>query len=195
MANDERRAQKKREKQKKKRDEARATRGSRKPPPSAAAPPRDAGLDGAERWPVGECYLSENWHEHGAHVHAAFVRNHSDGRLAAAFFEVDLREAGVIEVLARGGVSLGGVQGEMARRSELAGHAMLVAEPALVAKVVRTGLAWGRSRGRPDPDGLDEALGLLGELDGSDAPEAILTGDPPPPPEKRKSLFSRLFGG
>lgn len=194
MGNDERRAQKKREKQKKKRDAARATRGSR-PAPTAAGTARSPGLDGAERWPAGECYLSEHWHEQGARVHAAFVRAHSDGRLAAAFFEVDLLRDGVVGVLARAGVSEGAIQGEMARRSELTGKAMLVAEPALVAKVVRTGLAWGRTNGSPDPAGLSEALGLLGDEDGTSAPQAVLTGEPPPPPEKRRSLLGRLFGG
>ncbi|MEZ4317540.1 MAG: hypothetical protein R3F61_08545 [Myxococcota bacterium] len=187
------RAQRKREKQRKKRESAQKSRGSRKPAVPTAAPV-DRGLKGAEAWPVGECYLSENWHEHGARVHAGFVRESSDGRRAAAFFEVDLRRDGVVEVLARGGVSEGAVQGEMARRSEASGNAMLVAEPDLVVKVVRAGVDLSRSRENALPDGLDEALRLFGDLDGSTAPEAVLTGDPPPPPAKKKSLFSLLFG-
>ncbi|MCB9677316.1 MAG: hypothetical protein H6737_19550 [Alphaproteobacteria bacterium] len=194
MASNEKRAQKKREKQKKKRDEARKVRGSRKPPEPQAGERVDRGLKGADAWPIGECYLSEDWHEQGARVHAGFVREADDGRRAAAFFEVDLRRDGVVECLARGGVSLGAIQGEMARRSELSGKAMLVAEPDLVVKLVHTGYELTRSAGNPLPDGLDEAMGLFGTLDGSTAAEAILTGDPPPPPPKKKTLFGLLFG-
>jgi hypothetical protein len=188
------RAQKRREKQRKKREDARKVRGSRKPEVPQPGERLDRGLKGAHGWPVGECYLSEDWHEQGARVHAGFVRQNTDGRLAAAFFEVDLRSEGVVECVARGGVSEGGVQAEMARRSELCDKAMLVAEPDLVVKVVNTGLALTRSAGRALPDGLDEAIALFGDLDGSTAEVAVLTGDPPPPPPKKKSLFTLLFG-
>jgi len=189
------RAQKKREKQRKKRDSARRDRGSRSPPISQSTEPVHRGLQGAEAWPVGECYLSADWHEQGARVHAGFVRESTDGRRAAAFFEVDLREQGVVDCLARGGVSLGGIQAEMARRSELVDQAMLVAEPDLVVKLVHAGVQLAEAHGTPRPSALSEALALFGELDGSTAPEAILTGSPPPPPPKKKSLFSLLFGG
>jgi hypothetical protein len=195
MSNDERRAQKKREKQKKKRDEARASRGSRRPPPGApGAAPRETGVAGAERWPVAECYLSEHWHEQGARVHAAFARKHAEGDVAVAFFEVDLTAEGVVEALARGGVTSDQVLGEVARRSEASGRSMNVADPALVAKVVLTGLAHGRANGKADVTGLSAALGLLGDEDGSSAPEAVLVGAAPPVPAKKKGLLARLFG-
>ena len=187
------RAQKRREKQRKKRQAARKERGSRKPE-VPTGDPVSRGLKGADAWPTGECYLSEDWFEQGARVHAGFVRESSDGRRAAAFFEVDLRRDGVVECMARGGVSIGGIQAEMARRSDLAGKAMIVAEPDLVVKVVHTGLDLARDAGRPLPDGLDAAMGLFGDLDGSTAELAILTGEPPPPPPKKKSLFTLLFG-
>lgn len=194
MAKNDRRNQKRREKQKKKRAEARKVRGSRAPVEPAPGRPRESGLAGAERWPVGECYLSENWFEQGAHLHAGFVRTAEDGRRAAAFYEIDLESRGVVEVLARGGVSEGGVQGEMARRSEEADHSMMVVDPDLVAKVVFTAVELGRTNGHADVDGLGPALRLFGGLDGSDTAAAILTGTPPPPPPKKKSLFSLLFG-
>ncbi len=192
-----RRDQKKREKARKKREKARKNRGSRKPPPGSpgAAKSVDRGLKGADAWPVGECYLSEHWHEHGARaVHAGFVREADDGRRAAAFFEIDLRERGLIEVLARGGVSEAAIQGEMARRSEETDHAMLVADPELVVKVVRAAAELNDVLESPLPDGADEAMALFGDIDGSGAPQAILTGEPPPPPPKKRSLFSVLFG-
>lgn len=188
-----RRDQKKREKQKKKRAEARKTRGSRAAPVQAAVV-RETGIAGWESWPVSDCYLSENWSDQGARVHAAFVRENDEGRCAAAFFEVDLKTEGVTEVLSRGNVSYAAVQGEMARRSELSKKAMLVADPALVAKLVLTGVDYGRDQGLSPPKGLDEALRLFGDIDPEDAPESILVGTPPPPPAKKKSLFSVLFG-
>jgi hypothetical protein len=192
-----RRDQKRREKQRKRRDKARRVRGSRTPPPGSpgSADRVDRSLNGAEAWPVGECYLSEHWHEHGARdVHAGFVREAEDGRRAAAFFALDLRRDGLTEVLARGGVSEAAIQGEMARRSEEAGHAMLVAEPDLVVKVVLAAVALNEARDADLPSGAREALALFGDLDGSSVREAILTGEPPPAPAKRRSLFSVLFG-
>lgn len=187
----ERRAQLKREKQKRKREEARASRGSRRPP-DASAPARPS-IDGAGRWPLGECYLSENWTEQGARVDAAIVREHSDGPVAVAFFTVDLRRDGVVEADARA-VPAGSVHYAMAQRSERSGLAMRVAEPALVAKLVRVGLEHGRANGARDVAGLAAALAVLGDLDGAAAPEAILVGEPPPPPPERPpSLLGRLL--
>lgn len=183
-----RRAQKKREKSRKKRDAARRTRGSRAGAPSPALA---TGLAAAEavRWPVGECYLSQHWHEHGPMLHAVFTRAASDGRVAASFFEVDLRSEGIVDVLFRAPVSAEAVLGEVARRSELSGEPIQLDDPLRVCKAVEV----ARELGGDHPM-LPEALALFGDLDARACPDAFLVGSPPPEPVKKKSLFSMLFG-
>jgi hypothetical protein len=182
------RAQKKRAKHKRKREEARRARAERTP-----KAPRAGGrvsVREATDWPVGDCYLSSSWHEHGAKAHGAFVRTHSSGRMAAAFFLADLEHGGITEVVAHGDVSLAAVQGEMARRSEASGDPMLVVEPDLVVKVFETAAAMV-----DDPPPEAEALrALFGDVDGSGTDFTLLTGTPPPPDPPRTSLFSLLFG-
>lgn len=187
----ERRAQKKREKNKKKRTAAHKARGSRRPAdvPSSAAPKR-ADVREATGWPTGDCYLSETWPEHGPVVQGGFVRQHANGRCAAVFFQADLRRGGVADILAHGDVSSDAVLGEMVRRSEAAGHAMVIVEPDLVVKAFRTALELQDD----DVAGTAEALALFGDLDGSGVDYALLTGEPPPPTPKKKSLFTWLFG-
>lgn len=173
-----RRQAKKREKQKKKRDDARRTRGSRRPPESGGT----ADVSEALAWPVGDAWISENWHERGAHAHALFTRRHESGRLAVSVFEADLAERGIVEARAVSGVSEGAVQGELVRRSS-DGRAMVAAEPALVVKLVRVAADHGTSRGHALPAGYASALSLFGDVRAADAPQEILTGTEDAPAE------------
>lgn len=190
-----RRAQKKREKQKKKRQDASRTRASR-PSLGSAGPERRrrADVSGAVDWPVGECFLSETWSDHGPRIHAGFVRRHANGRAAAVFFAADLRDGGVSDILPAGDVSEDAITGEVARRSELAGHALAVAEPDLVVKVFHTALTLGDDNGVARPEHVDQALLLFDDLDGTSVDYRLLTGEPPPPPPKKQTLFGLLFG-
>lgn len=182
-------AKKKRAKQKKKRQAASVARAARTPKVPTGAP-RRASVADAAGWPMGEGYLSSTWHEQGAQVHGCFVREHASGRVAAVFFHADLENGGVTDVLSHGDVHPDAVHGEMARRSELSGEAMLTTDGHLVAKVFHT----ARALGGPPPDDLDTLLTFFGDVDGSEASFEVLTGTPPPPPEKRKSLLGWLFG-
>lgn len=184
------RAQKKREKNRKKRDAARKNRGSRAAPVIEASG-RVRGLSAEEcaRWPVGECFLSQNWHEHGPTVVACFTRQHEDGRVAAVFCDIELEAAGVTQVLYRAPVTADGALGEVARRSEEAGVGIQVDDPARVVKVIHTGLDLGAAG-----EDLVELRSLLGDLDPRACPDEVLTGRPPPPPPRKRSLFSMLFG-
>lgn len=182
-------AKKKRAKQKKKREAASVARALRTPKTPATGA-RRAAVSDAAGWPLGEGYLSSTWHEQGAKVHGCFVREHANGRVAAVFFHADLENGGLTEVLAHGDVHPDSVHGEMARRSELSGDAMMTTDGHLVAKVFHTALALG---GEPPAD-LDTLTTFFGDVDGSEATFEILTGTPPPPPEKRKSLLGWLFG-
>jgi len=46
-------------------------------------------------WPPTEAWISDNWHEEGATVFAALIREHSDGRTAGFYCTVDLEEDGL----------------------------------------------------------------------------------------------------
>lgn len=184
-----RRAQQKREKAKKKRDSARRSRGSRHAPPSPDAAGGGLSAEACASWPVSECYLSQNWHEHGPRLQAVFTRAASDGRVAAAFFELDLAEEGVVDVLFRAPVSEQGVLGEVARRSESLGEPLQVDDALRVRKAVEAARELGG-----DPPGLADALALFGDLDPRACSDTFLIGHAPEPAPKKKSLFSMLFG-
>jgi len=92
----------------------------------------------ASHWPLGEAYVSEHWHEWGAHVHAVFTRVHGDGRVAAAVLEVDLEEEGLLNAEYNVYPNDAWVQQLLMERSQ-GDHAMMYADPGLVAKIGRTG--------------------------------------------------------
>lgn len=180
------RAQSKREKAKKKRAEARRSRGSR-PGPSPSGTSGRLGIAECAEWPTGECYLSDNWHEHGPRIVAAFTRRHQDGRIAAAFFEADLRAEGIVEAAFHAPVSEDMVLSEVARRSELLDVPMRLDSPERIAKVLSTARALG--------EGSDPlVLAFLDGVDTGACDDVILTGEPPPPPPKKRNLFTFLFG-
>jgi hypothetical protein len=184
----EHRRAKKSEKQRKKRDSARSTRGSRKIPGASTA---SADIDEAVSWPVGECYISSNWHERGPVVHAGFTRVHADGRKAAAFFEVDLGDRGVTSCVAKAGLSEANIQGELVRRSSEE-TPMLVIEPELVVKLVEAGAVWGTARGHELPPAYNKGHRLFGDVRGADSPHDILCGTedaPAPAPEPTEGMF------
>jgi len=185
----EHRAAKKKERQRKKRDKARATRGSRQVLGAATG---SADMDEAILWPLGECYISSNWHERGPLVHAGFTRVHTDGRKAAAFFEVDLADKGVLDCVAKAGLQEANIQGELVRRSS-DDNPMLVIEPELVVKLVEAGAAWGKSRGNALPPAYDKGHRLFGSVRGGDSPHEILCGTeeaPAPAPEAADGMFA-----
>ena len=179
--------EKKRARQKKNREKARKARAARKPSGS------DDGLRDANRWPVSECYLSDNWYDQGARVHAVFSRAREVGPAAFAQFEIDLAERGVVSV--RTGVvpSLDHVRGLCVDLADK--HAMLDTSPAQVVKVVRAAAEHGRSGGHGTPKGYEEAVRLFAGVDPDLAPHDVLVGEPEAKPEKKPSLFARLFGG
>lgn len=185
----EHRQAKKAERSRKKRDRARQSRGSRR---VVGLNTGSASLDEASSWPVGECYLSSNWHERGAEVHAGFTRIHADGRRAAAFFEIDLAKKGVVGCVAKAGLSDANIQGELVRRSSDE-RPMLVMEPELVVKLVEAAAAWGASHGGSLPPAYANGLKLFGSVKGADSPHEIRCGteeDPAPPPPAAEGMFS-----
>lgn len=171
---------KKREKQRKKRTEAQTKRGSRKVLGMTADR-----MEQASRWPMWDCWASQNWHEQGAHIYCCFARKHDDGTVAAAFFELDLAERGVVEVGTKAPSSQGEVHAELAR---LAGDdtPIVGVDPTLVVKLVDTARDFGEKRGHVQPSGLAHARRLFGGVRGSKNKSEILVGEPDPnaPPPK-----------
>lgn len=168
----EHRRAKKAEKTKKKRSKAQGSRGSRRVVGMSA----DA-IRRASRWPVWECWISQNWRDVDGPVHACFSRQHDDGRVAASFFEVDLLTRGVVEARGKAGVEPVQVHQELARRSTEEAPMMSV-DPALVVKLVSTAADYGRKQGHEQPSNLSHASGLFGDIRGSRCREDIPVGGP-----------------
>lgn len=188
----ERRKQEKRAKQKKKRNAAsvRRTRQS-----ARLAPKSLAEVTG---WPVGECFVSENWYEHGPYVHAIFTRRASDGALAGAVFEVDLAERGLVVAKPLSGLTDGMLQSELVTRSQE--HAMVSHDGPLVAKLVEVATAMTEEAGGRLPRSLAAAREIFGDVSADDCPHDLKTGAPPPPPPARRPgiiarALDKLFGG
>jgi hypothetical protein len=186
------RKQKKREKQKKKRADA-SLRRSRQV--ARLAP---ASLEATTTWPVGDCYLSENWHEHGARVHAIFTRRSGDGALAGAAFEVDLVHDGLVSARPLVGLTDGALQAELVRRAD--DHAMVTQDAAIVVKRVEVGIRLAESNGRRIPKDTDRAREIFGDVSSDDCPHELYTGDDaaPEPPRKLGIItraLDKLFGG
>ena len=181
--------QKQAEKKKKSREDARTTRGSR---PGPGGAPVDPGV--ALRWPVGECYLSDNWPDQGARVAAVFTRRSRGGRVAIALFDVDLAEEGVVAADLRAGSDFD-LQSIVSRLS-IDGRSMVVREPSLVVKLVRAGAEHGRSLGHAPHGAYARCSRVFGDVDPAKASDEIKVGTEPsanPPPKPAgEGLFARL---
>lgn len=184
MANKrEQRLQKKREKDKKKREQARKARAQKSGRNTRAA-----------EWPLSESWISQNWHEQGAHVHAMLTRTHPSGRMAAAVFEIDLAERGVINAAVLTDAHPAEVQQQLARNStDLSG--MQVVEPELIVKMVREADLFGETNGHSQASDIGAGLALFPDVDARDCPHAILVGKAPQASESPAStggIWSRL---
>jgi hypothetical protein len=180
------RKQKRREKQRKVREKKQKGRRDR----NASA---RGGLDKAVHWPIGECYLSSNWHEQGAQVHAAFVRTHPSGRSAVAMMEVDLAHRGVVSCEVGIVPGLDHVRALLMERSDP--YPMLETSPAQVVAVVEAGVAHGATEGATPPKGYADARNLFGDVDAEDSPHEVLVGAPAAKDAPKSGWFSKLLGG
>ncbi len=131
----------------------------------------------ASEWPISESWVSANWHEKGGIVHGALTRTHPSGKTAAALFEVDLADRGVVSVKKFTDAHPAEVQQELVRRSSDAAQ-MHVTEPELIAKLVRDARAYGEKRGHEQPKGIGDAMSLFPDVDPEMCPHTFLTGDP-----------------
>lgn len=180
------RKKKKREKQRKVRSAKQKSRRDR----NASA---RGGLDKAVHWRLDECYLSSNWHEQGAHVHAAFVRSHPSGRSAVAMIEIDLAHRGIVACEVGIVPSLEHVQALIMERSEP--YPMLETSAPQVVAVAESAAAHGASHGATPPRSYLDAQRLFGDVDPEDSPHEVLVGEPEAEETPKGGWFSRLLGG
>ncbi|MCB9760222.1 MAG: hypothetical protein H6739_10340 [Alphaproteobacteria bacterium] len=180
------RKQKKREKDKVKSEHRKRARATRK---QQQARLRNTTLQEAAGWDLADAYVSEDWHAQGPRVWAVFARQHSSGSMAAAIFDVDLRERGVVSAELRVGIPEGELHMELARLSQT--KAMMIVEAGLVVKVVKEGLAHGESRGVAQPEEAAEAMTLFAGVEPS-YQDVLVGAEPPPPPEPEGGLFSSI---
>ncbi len=186
----EHKAAKKREKNRLKRKKAQASRGSRRVMGASADAVKQAGT-----WPMWEAWATEDWYERGAHVHVCFSRKHDDGRIAAAFFELDLADKGILDATARTDATVQAVRMELGRRSGDE-KAMVEVEPDLVVKLVDTAHHWGEKHGHPVPSSFQRARGVFGSTSGRHCDHEIRCGthDPneAPAASGQDGWFSKL---
>lgn len=119
-------------------------------------------LEQALTWPEGECYLSQAWHEQGAHIYAVFTRKHNSGRVCAALFELDLAEEGVQDVELFMGVKEEQLMARLAALSQQ--HPLVVAGAEMIVHAVRTAHDWGVRQEFEQPEDYTEATRLFGEF-------------------------------
>ena len=147
----------------------------------AATKVTSTNLKRVAEWPLGECYISENWPERHAQVRAVFTRVHPGGRHAVAQFTVDLQERGVIEASVSTNLDLPQWHAELARLSQES--AMIVTEPAHVAHLVTRAVEFGLKSGHRPPDGLAKGVQLMGAVNPEESPHTFLWGDDEPEPQ------------
>lgn len=123
-------------------------------------------------WPIADCYISQNWPDQGPTIHAVLTRKHAGGTVAAALFEIDLAEKGVLSAELMIGVEPIRLYAELERRSQPI--SLLIVDEGMVVKAVQEGSAFGVKQGHPQPENLAEVMALFG--DAKPAPQQLLTG-------------------
>lgn len=167
-------AQKKKTKDKVRKDKAAKVRGRQR---SVAR----ADLGEMSQWPVSNCYIGASWHERGCHVRAVLTRYHEHGRLAAAYFEIDLEEQGVIDAWHRADWQSGEFEDFIGSLGEHV-EPMEMCEPGLIKKLVDT----AEPMTEDFPQGWAQALAMIWDVD----PEgpAFVTGAEPTEDTERPSV-------
>ena len=176
---------KKRLQKQKNKAKVRSKRSSR---PGQGSPSRGIGkgvpIDVAVSWPVSDAWISGNWYEQGPEVHAAFVRQHDDGRVAAAIFHLHLGTGQVLEARTVSG-SEGALHSELSQRSTEE-RPMVQVPGTTVVKAAILCARYGEEQGLAVPTGYDAATKLFGELDENDTEIELLLGPEDAAPAKKK---------
>ena len=164
------RRQKARERKAAKRKEKRTVSRSRSQSPRAV-------LRASASWPLYECLLTEEWQQEGAITQILVARRSREGRIATGAFLVDLGCLGVKSAFAGLFDSRWEYQQKL-RKRVTSQQKMVKADPNLVTKIIREGIAYAGELGfRPDPDYRD-AMHVLGDADPDACDVPIPLGGP-----------------
>lgn len=185
-------ADKRASRQQSKREKQRKRRGNKQRERRETKLDAKGGLRTAHTWPLGTCYVSENWHDQGALVDVCFVRSHISGRSAVVLCEVDLAERGITACDVRVVESEKAVVGMVVDRSQE--HRLLETSAEQALSIILDGEAHGRMNGFGPPRGMERARPLFDGVDVGLSPFRAKTGHPSEKPAK-KNFWQSIFGG
>ncbi len=136
--------------------------------------------------PVGECYISEHWHEQGPTIIAALTRQHRNGQLAVCLLHIDLAERGILSAEVTPEVDPERLLSFLGQRA--GEEALVECEPELVVHAATVGAALGAV------SAYAAVTAMFADIDPADCPHEILTGTAPPPrvEERKPGLTERL---
>jgi hypothetical protein len=153
---------------------------------------------GAVLGPLLPTYASQNWAEPGAVVQLAIARSDHRGLLVCAAIACDTG-TGRLEAQLQQNVLRAGWDSFASRKAgELA---MVVLEPAQIARILKRTADYGEQNGLPLPPDWPAVMRLLEGVNSDDAPFEVEVGpaDLPPPAPTGNGILSRLgewiFGG
>lgn len=178
----ERRKAEARQRQKKHREQAAAERERRLDRERARAKAAEPGpverttVTDASRWPLKDAWISEDWEERGATLHAGVSRAHADGRHAAAFFTLDTRTGALSDVHVMAGVVEGMVNQAVVDRA--GDKAMVFCSPSDVAALADAAARWAARHRVALPEGFADVQRMLADAPVDEADVSVEIGDP-----------------
>lgn len=140
------------------------------------APVEKTSLAEASSWPAKDAWVSEDWEERGAVLHAGASRAHADGRFAAVFFTLDTKTGEVSDLVRLAGVPEGAVNQAVVDRAGT--KAMVFCAHADVASLAGAAARWAKSHKVALPAGFEEVTRFLHDAPIEEADVSVEIGDP-----------------
>jgi len=130
-------------------------------------------MERASAWPLTRCLVTAGWRDR-AQVNVVFVRQNAHGRCAAAGFQVDLACLGIKCTVGEINVDPQVVE-DLIELFSIDGE-LTACDPALAAKIVATGRAYGESLGFEAHEDDAWTRHLITPIDPTDCETPIHTG-------------------
>jgi hypothetical protein len=155
-----------------KKDELRA----KKARVSGFVTPEVLSVKGAENWELSTCWITSGWEDTQSICQALITRQHSNGRVAAAAFMLDLACLGVKDASVTAFISEYEFNSQYLKILEST-QDFEVCSGDLIAKVVHSAINYARSLGFEPHQDAKKAMLFLHDLKPENAPDRIPTGD------------------